>query len=507
MTFTDYFKLLRSRWRVWGAALLLGLVAAGAANNLAPVRYTATASSFVTVSDTRANSSSSPAQIFEGSQFAVQRVKSYAPLARSPWVLGPVIKNLRLDVSERGLAKQVTVSSPPETVLLNVSVIDSGAARAARIADAISTQLGDTVESLETREGSNISDVKVTLTQPADVPRQPSSPRIPLNLLLGGLAGLALGLVAAVLRHHLDRRIKSVEDLRQLTGLTPLGVTNHEHVSRRHPLVALRGRSSSAENYRTVRSSLKFSAVERELRHFAVTSAVEGEGKTTVATNLAISWAQTGATVCLVDADLRRPTVTKYLGVDAKLGLSDVLVGDTSLDEVLVGWKEELLSVLPAGSLPPDPAGMLGSKAMDNLVATLRWRFDLVIYDLPPLLSVTDAVVLGQQLDGLVLAVRSGSTSRDQLNGALDALRQARLTMLGTVLTRVHHRGRAPKHAYAPYRFKDRPELSPGKQGQPPSVERPQSSAAANESSIESTNDSLPGLPQNTAEEPRRVAR
>jgi capsular exopolysaccharide synthesis family protein len=459
VTFAEYFVVLQRRWRVWLSGLVLGLLAAGVVSALAPTRYTATAMSFVTVAETV--DGTGQGEIFQGSQFAVQRVKSYAPLVDSPDVLQPVIDRLDLDISVRELGRHVSVTSAPDTVLLDVAVTDSDPATAAEIANAVSLRLALVVERLETPRETDVSNVKISLARPAPVPTSPSSPRVLLNLFLGGMLGLAVGLVASVLRHYLDKRIKTSDDVRALTGMSPLGSTLYQRTARRRPLVALDWRSAAAERYRTVRTALKFAAVDRELRHFAVTSAVAGEGKTSIASNLAISWAQAGASVCLVEADLRRPGVSRFLGIDGSIGLSDVLVGERDLDQVLVPWNHEMITVLPAGSLPPDPAALLGSTPMATLVATLRDRFDVVIYDTPPMLSVTDAVVLGAHVDGVVLVIRSASTRRDQVATCLETLRRARLSLLGSIVALERQRGRGVEHDYAAELGNDRVELAP----------------------------------------------
>lgn len=459
MTFAEYFTLLQRRWRVWLAGLLLGLLAAVVLSALAPTRYTATAQSFVTVAE-RVDESGQ-GEIFQGSQFAVQRVKSYAPLAKSPDVLQPVIDQAGIDLTVAELGKQVSVGSAPETVLLDVSVTDADPLVAKTLADAISIRLGQVVERLETPRDSEVSNVTISLARPAAVPESPSSPRVLLNLLVGGVAGLAIGLVVAVSRHYLDKRIKTPDDVRAVTDMSPLGTTLYQRTARRRPLVALDWRSSAAERYRTVRTALKFATVDRELRHFAVTSSVAGEGKTSVACNLAISWAQSGASVCLVEADLRRPSVARFLGIDGSVGLSDVLVGERPLEEVLVPWNHDMLTVLPAGSLPPDPAALLGSTPMANLVETLHQRFDVVVYDTPPMLSVTDAVVLGRHVDGVVLVIRSGSTRRDQVTRCLETLRRARLALLGSVVSGERRGRRGSEHDYSSDVGDDRVELAP----------------------------------------------
>lgn len=442
MTFSDYFTILHRRWRVWGSALLLGVLAATAYNLTAPVVYTATATSFVTMTDR-----SDQGEMFQGSQFAMQRVKSYASLSQSPDVLGPVIDELDLELSVSELRRRVEVASPPETVLLEISASHASATTAVEIANGISERMGALIEELETGQAADSSAVKVSMIKPAVQPRDPSSPRTILNLLLGVLAGFALGFVGAIVRHHLDRRIKTDETIRSVTGMSPLGSTLHEKDARSRPLVALDHRSVSAERYRSVRTALKFATVDRELRHFVISSALAVEGKTTVACNLAISWSQS-ASVCLVEGDLRRPGVSRMLGLEGSVGLTDVLLGEVTLDDVLVPWHSGRLTVLPAGSLPPDSTALLGSAAMQGLVRTLRERFDVVIYDAPPLLSVTDAAVLSEMLDGLVLVTRWGQSSREELSDTVDLVQRDRLRMLGTILSDVRDRRGAARRAY-----------------------------------------------------------
>jgi capsular polysaccharide biosynthesis protein len=203
MSFLEYLVLLQQRWRICLAMVLIGLLLAAVFSMGAEKRYTAVATSFVTVSDANAAGSG---EIFQGSQFAVQRMSSYSALTSSPDVLNPVIEELGLDVSLPELREMVDVSSPADSVLLQVSVEDRDPRQAAVIADEVSRRLGMLIEKLETPRGLAASSVKVTLTQPADVPGAPSSPRMMLNLLLGLAAGAAAGLLLALLRHHLDRR-------------------------------------------------------------------------------------------------------------------------------------------------------------------------------------------------------------------------------------------------------------------------------------------------------------
>lgn len=446
MSFVEYLVLLQRRWRIWVSMILVGLLAAVAFNSFAEQKFTAVATSFVAVADA---TNSGPGEIFQGSQFTVQRMASYSALSSSPQVLEPVIDDLDLDVTVRDLRERVNVTSPADSVLLKVSVEDTEPVRAARIADEVSRQLGLMIERLETPRGRAASWVKVTLTQPAEIPVEASSPRVLLNLLLGLVTGAAIGLLLALLRHNFDSRLKTVDDIRAITNVAPLGSTILTRNGRRDPLVAMDRRSLAAERYRTIRTALKFADVDHELHHFVVSSPMPGEGKSTVASNLAISWAQAGASVCLVDAGLRRPMISSMFDIESTAGLSDVLVGDVELDDVLASWNSGMLTILPAGSLPPDPAALLGSDSMAHLVAELRSRFDIVIYDSDPMIAVTDAVVLSRAVDGMVMVVRSGSTTRDHLSSALEMAREARVRVLGTVHfgVTVHGRATHPYHS------------------------------------------------------------
>ncbi|WP_193314384.1 polysaccharide biosynthesis tyrosine autokinase [Georgenia ruanii] len=440
MSFREYLELLQRRWRIVVSMLMIGLLVAVAFNVLARKSYTAAATSFVTVSDADAAASG---ELFQGSQFAVQRMASYAALSSSPEVLDGVIDELALDISPRALRKMVTVSSPATSVLLEVSVEDADPRQAANIADEVSRQLGMLIERLETPRGLAASSVKVTLTRPADVPVAPSSPRVTLNLLLGMAGGAAAGLLLALLRHHLDRRLRTVADVRAITEVAPLGSTIHSRAAEREPLVATELGSVEAERYRSIRASLKLADAGRESHQLVISSPAAGDGRTSVAANLALSWAVAGATVCLVDADLRSPTASRVFGLESADGLTDVVAGDAELDTVLRSWNGGALTILPAGSLPPDPVELLGSKAMGHLIAELGARFDVVIYDSEPMLAVGDAAVLARAVGGLVLVVRSGATTAAQLSACLEKVRGARLPLLGTALVGVKERRRA----------------------------------------------------------------
>src|SRR5215218_2751942 len=430
MDVSGYLAALRNRWRTVAAALLLGGLLASLVTWLTPPTYAATSQSFVTIGT---SSDDTAGGIYQGSQFAVQRVKSYTQLVDSPSVLQEVIDELGLGVSVQDLSKRVSADSPLDTVLVEVTAEDSNSERSARIADAVSRRLAEAIQALETPQGGR-SSVKVTLTQPAIAPRAPVSPRPLLNLGLGLLIGLALGIGTAVTRERLDTSVRDAGQLSGAAGVPDLGDVPMERGLRGRPLLALDPNSRPAEHFRTVRTNLQYVDVDEPVRHVVITSSTAGEGKTTLACNLAISFAQAGLSVCLVESDLRRPQVTGHLGLEGAVGLRDVVAGALDLDEALQSWGPDGLRVLAAGPTPPDPQALLASAAMGRLMTGLAERFQVVIYDAPPLGAVTDAAVLARRCDGAVLVARYGETTVPQLRQSRQALERVGARLRGAVL-------------------------------------------------------------------------
>lgn len=446
MTLQDYMTLLRRSWLLIAIATVVGaLIALGLSLAMTPV-YQAQSQLFVSV-----KSAGAAGDAYSGGLFVQQRVKSYVDVVDSPAVLDPVIKELELDKNYVTLAGQVSAQTPPNTVLLNVTATDTSPIQAARIANATATSYAQEIARLEgaatkdglPRLGSNQSQIPVqaTVIKPAEVPGAPISPRTQLNLLLGALLGLLLGVGIAVLRHTLDTSVKTVEDLEVAADSTPLGVVTFDPEAKTNPLVTLRG-TPRAEAFRSIRTNLQYVDVDNPPKSVVITSSLPGEGKSTTACNLAIAVAQAGSKVLLLEADLRRPKVAEYLGVDGSRGLTDVLIGQARLDDTIIHWQRGLLDFLPAGAIPPNPSELLGSHQMAELLAELTRRYDIVILDAPPLLPVTDAAILSTAADGAILVTRQGTTRREQVQDSADSLRQVNARILGTVLNFVPLRKR-----------------------------------------------------------------
>ena len=431
MDLRDYLRTLRKRWRLVVACTVLSLLAAGLATSLATKIYESKTQLFVSARDQAGDISGA----YQGGLFTQQRVKSYAQVADSPAVTDPVADRLGLDPGV--VAAEVTAEAPLDTVLINITVADSDPGRAQNLASAVADEVRRLVPELERAEGEAASPVKVTVIKAASLPAAPSSPRPMLNLALGLLAGLALGVGAAILRETLDTTVKGKDDLQEVTGSAPLGLIAFDPDAVQRPLVVqVDPQSPRAEAFRHLRTNLQFADVDSALKSLVVTSAVAGEGKSTTSCNLAITLAQAGIKTVLVEADLRRPKVAQYLGIEGAVGLTSVLTGAATLTDVLQPWGRIPLQVIASGPLPPNPAEILGSHLMQDLLKELEDVADIVVLDAPPLLPVTDAAVLARVTDGAVLVIAARHTKREQVGRSLEALAGVDARLLGTVLNK-----------------------------------------------------------------------
>ena len=321
-------------------------------------------------------------------------------------VMDAVIEDSGCRSRRRQLAGKIEVNNPIDTVNLEISATDANPALAQSIANSTAEQLGAQVAELGAAGRWRRAAGHDQYTDAAPLPTSPSSPRTMINLALGFLVGLAVGVGAAVLLETLDTRIKSIEALTKHFEQPLLGVIGFEAEAEKKPLLTdVQGQSKRAESFRQVRTNLQFVDIDHRPKSIVITSSVPREGKTTTAINLALTIAQTGQPVFLIEADLRRPKVADYLNIEGGAGLTDVLVGRATVDEVLQPWGATgNLWVMASGPLPPNPSELLGSQAMSDLVNHLEKRATLII-DAPPLLPVTDAAVLTRLSGGALMVI------------------------------------------------------------------------------------------------------
>jgi capsular exopolysaccharide synthesis family protein len=441
MDLKRYLTLLRRRWLYVLAGALAGVAVAAALAWSLPPSYTASTVLFVSVRADQVD----PTQAYEGGLFIQQRVQSYAEIVSSPLVLSPVNEQLGLQESLQTLQGKVTASAPLNTVLIDISVSDGSAARARDIANAVSQQFIQVVNNLETPEpqqAAAASPVKVTIVQSAELPTSPSSPRKKLYLVIGLLVGLVVGVVGAQLRETFDTAVRTKDRAEKLADAPVLASVGEDGQVRSEHLVVRDGRSSpSSEDFRRLRTSIRFLNTGKHVHALVVTGSVAGEGVTTVAGNLAVSLAQAGENVILVDANFRQPMLAGLFGLNSAPGLTNVLTQSVRLDDALqVSYAEPKLRVLASGPVPPNPSEMLGSRQMLDLINALKQRADVVIFDAPPLLPVTDAAALSRLTNGAVLVCWPRSTKADELEHARESLRSVGTRILGLVLNGVSDR-------------------------------------------------------------------
>jgi polysaccharide biosynthesis transport protein len=305
----------------------------------------------------------------------------------------------------------------------------------------------------ETQVTKTLDSNNIMIRQNAEVPTGHIKPKRKMNVILGALLGLFGGIALAFLLDYLDNTIRTQEDLEKAASLPFLGiipsfsdddgeVIQSELFTHAHP------KSSITESVRSIRTNIIFSSPEAPLRKLLVSSAGPQEGKSTTVINLGIVFAQAGNRVLIIDSDLRRPRLHKAFGVGRGTGLTTYIMGEAGADEVIVQSKVPDLYLIPSGPIPPNPSELLGSSRMDEVIAELETRFDIILFDSPPIVAVTDAVVLSKKVDGVVLIVKAGKTTSDMVARVKKQLSDVGSHILGSVLNDFNLKGEGYRYYY-----------------------------------------------------------
>lgn len=385
-------------------------------------------------------------------------------LLKSAVVAKGVIRELNLPITTEQLLSEVSVSFNPESAALQVSVVDHSPARAKRIA----RQLGVTFSRLvrqrfgnakTTSAGSQATPPLTTVVwDPAHVIPGKVSPKPKQNLVIAGVLGLLLGLLAAFLRDYFDRSLRTIQEIESAYGVPVIGqIPRVGKSSPQHRRISWDDNRDFGEAFRTLRANLQYLAVGRPLKTLLITSPSADQGKTTVCANLAAALAQSGASIAVVESDLRRPELGGVFGIPSRAaGLTDVLVDMKRLPRVLqtielpstmTGFSgpSKFVAVLPSGPLPPNPSELLASPMTGRLVKELTDQFDTVVFDSPPALLVSDAVELAQIVDGVIIVVRWTKATIDEAKELRQLAQRLDMYLAGVVVTGVPSR----PHYYA----------------------------------------------------------
>jgi len=344
------------------------------------------------------------------------------------------------DSLKAAFAKQKQESLDLNQKAIEYSVLNREVESARDMYDLLIKRFKETTLTEDMRTGN------IRIIDRAEVPRVPVKPKKRLNLLLAIIVGLVAGIGLAFFFEYLDNTIKIPEDLKQHLNIAYLGPTPyidskgkaHDKSDRTPGLVCLHSpKSTASESYRGIRTNLLFSSAGSAPQVILITSPGPREGKTITTANLAITMAQSGSKVLVIDCDLRRPKIHKIFGVARDQGMTNLLVGSDGPERTVVQTQIPNLDLLPCGPLPPNPSEMLGSDRMADLIAQLRKRYDRILIDSPPITAVTDSMILSKYVDGVVVVIRAGDTVRDVARNSVNQLQAVGAHILGGILNAV----------------------------------------------------------------------
>ncbi|WP_411721960.1 polysaccharide biosynthesis tyrosine autokinase [Mycetocola sp.] len=431
----------------WLSVLFVTMIGGGLGYGytvLATPEYTAETELFVAVS-----TSENTGELAQGSNYSQQQARNYSAVATREIVLQPVINSLNLDTTVEALKKRVSTSVPLNTSLISITVRDTSAERGAATANAIATSLSNSVQKLIPKLPDNTYPLQLKTVQSAAVPSVPSSPNTMLAVALGLLGGLVAAFAIVAVREYINAKVRTAEQIKAATGASLLGSIVYDRSASSAPM-ALRANKLSprAEEFRQLRTNLRFLQADTDHKVFLLTSSIPGEGKSATAANLAATIAASGASVCLVEADLRRPSLGGILDLEGGVGFTTLLAGEAELDDVLQPWGTDGLRVLLSGEIPPNPSELLGSSRAEEILLAIRERFDVTIIDSPPVIPVTDATILARLFGGAILIVGAKKVEMRELRKAVDRMTVVDAPILGTVLNL------APTSVMGRYRLK-----------------------------------------------------
>jgi capsular exopolysaccharide synthesis family protein len=432
----DYLGVAKRHWWLLAVWVLVAIAAAMVVTWKTTPVYAARVTFFFTAP------MAGPAELYPASMFSTGRLATYAALLGSDEIAAPLAALPEVGLTTEELADRISSEHIADTVLLEVTVEDPSRERALFVTQKLATSFKTAVENLEWQSTEDTSAIRVEVINGPHLDADPVEPQALNNLALAVMGGLILGAGSAVVREISDSTIRSAETLRTLSSVPVLAriPLDGRVPARAGPFVSASD-SPRTEALRQVRTLLQSAAADSSLKTLAVTSAVPGEGRSATACSLALLFAETGQRVLVVDAELRRPRLARFLGrEETATGLSTVLSGGATVEQVIQPWGAGLW-LLAGGQCPPNPSELLSSPRMTEVVDEVRRRFDVVIFDCPPLLPVTDGEVIAARADGTVLVVRYAKTTGAQVTGAVRALNGVNATLLGCVLNMVPLKG------------------------------------------------------------------
>lgn len=449
MTIEDFLRLLLRNLLLLVIGVAVGAAAGYGLSFTKSELYTASALGYVSASSQADENGDPITQASGNMQFQYSKAQSYLPLFTTRAVGQRVVDELGLEASADAVAGSLQTTLDPNAPIITVTAVASSAEEASAIANAAVEATAAEARQLESGGNADAAvGVQLTTYQNAVVPGAPVSPDRTRFLAAGAAAGLLLALALSWLRDRNDNRVRTADDVADVVGLATLGALPEAKDLARGKDGSLPEPASfpTREALRKLRTNLRYLDVDNPPRSIVVTSSAPGEGKSTVAANLARVMASAGQPTLLIDADLRRPMIAAQFAVDGEVGLSQLLANSVNLEDAVQPASTPMLTLLPAGQIPPNPSELLGSRRMQELIAELSRQY-FVIIDAPPVLAVTDAQLLTRHADGAILAAVPGQTRTAAMLKAVESLRAVSGTVHGVVLNRASG-GRLNRLAY-----------------------------------------------------------
>lgn len=343
------------------------------------------------------------------------------------------VESLGYQTRVDSLGKMVGSMNAKMSAMPNKELALTRLMRNAQVTGELYKMLLQKYEETRIQEAQNVGNVRIV--EEATLPESPIRPKKLQNMLVAIVLGLMAGAGAAMFLEYLDDSIQNVEDAEEAVQLTTLGIIPWLRAKDAAQLITLNDpRSPASESYRTLRTNIKFLSADSALRTLTITSAGPEEGKSTTIANLGVSFAQAGKRVLIVDTDMRKPTIHAIFDLSNTEGLSSILAGESTMVQAIKHTPQEGLHVLTCGPLPPNPAELLESQRMTNLVEELKEVYDLILFDAPPIIAVTDASILASRLDGLILLLGVNKVTRKAGRHALQLLGRAKVKVWGMVV-------------------------------------------------------------------------
>lgn len=453
MTFKKYVQVIRRRWRIAVVALLACVVVALGYFLFYPKTYTADLTFYVS-----AQTVNNAQSAYQGGLLSEQRASSYVEILSGERVAEELKSSLALPDTVSDISSKIRATAQSDSVVIDVHVDDSDPVRAAAIANGIGIIFPKIVSELEAPSAPGASPpVIVRIVSNAPVPTAPSSAGFRTVMGVGLLLGLVVASSVVLLVESFDNTVKAPEELEEVSGAPLLASIPKLDNSASDSLSERRG----IEAYKRLRTNLQFVQLGSSKQIFAVTSPATGDGKSTVSWHMTRELSASGLRTLLVDADLRRPAIARFAGLEHSVGLTSALTGRASTRDCIQRGPIPGLDILTSGPIPPNPSELLGSERMESLAKELRKSYDVVVFDTPPVGPVADTIALGSSVDCVLLVARYGKSTTAQVASAANLFQRVGVA-LGGVIFVGNPQSRKDDASYYAYQEFYESELGPG---------------------------------------------